>query len=550
MQRNKLVHIPSDVVLPDTLQTLHLASNMLCSIPDSLIYNPPSCLTHLYLSGNPLRSISPSFMSHGYKRLITLDLHTCMLAKIDPYFIRRLARQCPDLRRLNLAINFLTELPQEIGLLSKLQWLNLNDNQLRSLPATIGNLTQIVKIGLVQNDLEDLPHRMFSRLQKLRKLDIRRNKLRYFPSSTLATASLKEVSECVSLGIAFSAIPRPASYLSIRQSKNINGNGGGSLRTLLFYDNQWMDSSGGIFCKTDIGSQEYVQLAHLDDLRWGMQTEHLFETPECLKQIVQKSMQDVRGRLVARMGREKTLESELRVQKYDKALSTYYSVPSLREIALRAHLKAVMDSHDTKEPPYIDAYPERRQTFLAGSLADSRIPEHLREQASKTAEQCDVCGYWYSQSQYQLGYSARLCDNLLNVPIRYRICSIECTYNGIFAIHNAAYVWGSCIGKIVCRNTGLDATSDEEQLVESEHPSQPTTTSTERGIYTAINGLLASLNSLLGLSSSRYSSRTTQIDEPLMQDERFEDISHITFPAPATTAFNHFPRDAIRLERF
>ncbi|KAI7874549.1 L domain-like protein, partial [Lichtheimia hyalospora FSU 10163] len=190
-QKNQLKDIASDFIFPDSLHTLNLSFNEIEHIPYALINNPPERLTHLYLSGNPLRRIPSNFLSVGYNHLVSLDLHTCHIVSISGDFFMRLGVR--KLRRLNLAINVLEELPPEIGHLTHIEWLNLNDNRLKHLPVTFSNLTRLVKLGLVQNRLTYLPPRLFSRMYRLQKLDIRRNNLRYLPASILIMSPLSDV---------------------------------------------------------------------------------------------------------------------------------------------------------------------------------------------------------------------------------------------------------------------------------------------------------------------------------------------------------------------
>ncbi|KAI7848589.1 hypothetical protein BDC45DRAFT_490286 [Circinella umbellata] len=198
IQRNKIQHIP--FAFPEKLHTLNLGFNALDHVPRTLIDKPPTCLTHLYLSGNPLGTLPDDFLQYQpCLQLASLDLHTCKLTEIAPSFFTFPAVR--NLQRLNLAINQLHVIPTTIGLLTQMEWLNLNDNRLTTLPNSVGELTQLVKLGLVQNQLTCLPPRMFSRMHCLQKLDIRRNKLSYFPASILALAPMTEVSTVEEVGV-------------------------------------------------------------------------------------------------------------------------------------------------------------------------------------------------------------------------------------------------------------------------------------------------------------------------------------------------------------
>jgi len=62
-----------------------------------------------------------------------------------------------NLKTLYLSDNQLTELPDSIGNLTKLERLSLVMNQLTELPEWIGNLTNLIKLELNINQLTELP---------------------------------------------------------------------------------------------------------------------------------------------------------------------------------------------------------------------------------------------------------------------------------------------------------------------------------------------------------------------------------------------------------
>jgi Leucine-rich repeat (LRR) protein len=61
------------------------------------------------------------------------------------------------LKNLFLSNNQLTDLPQEIGQLTQLEYLDISDNQLTKLPQEIGQLTQLTNLYLSNNQLTEFP---------------------------------------------------------------------------------------------------------------------------------------------------------------------------------------------------------------------------------------------------------------------------------------------------------------------------------------------------------------------------------------------------------
>ena len=62
-----------------------------------------------------------------------------------------------DIKKLDLSSNQLTQLPSEIGHLTRLTYLTLSSNRLTQLPSEIGQLTQLTKLYSGNNQLTQLP---------------------------------------------------------------------------------------------------------------------------------------------------------------------------------------------------------------------------------------------------------------------------------------------------------------------------------------------------------------------------------------------------------
>jgi Leucine-rich repeat (LRR) protein len=70
----------------------------------------------------------------------------------------------------------LTELPESLGQLTRLQSLKLRNNQLTALPESLGQLTQLRSLDLSDNQLRVLPESL-GQLTQLQSLNLSRNQL-------------------------------------------------------------------------------------------------------------------------------------------------------------------------------------------------------------------------------------------------------------------------------------------------------------------------------------------------------------------------------------
>jgi Leucine-rich repeat (LRR) protein len=455
VQKNKIQSLPSSHNFPSSLHTLNLAFNLLTQVPPTLIHNPPTALTHLHLSGNRFQQLHRNFLATGYENLISLDLHTCQITHLSGHFFERLSR-CRNLRRLNLAINRLTDLPDTIGLLNQLQWLNLNDNLLTHLPASLGQLTGLIKLGLVQNQLSKLPPFVFKHMLQLQKLDIRRNQLRYLPPSMLALAPHQEVDMHIDLSVPCQVFPT-----SLQQEDHPYG---GSLRTLLFYENSTVEHVDGILCHLDDGEDEedqddcvqVISMAQIHSilqqhdnkgyrqmLRQALmpnQAQYLYShhpkfrrpdhpIPNLLSEI------DENEDASSQNGNDPiTAEEKAAIQQETQDLLT--QIPSLRELCLRTLLTASAVDITCSDNM-------RQEQLVYTALPNAVVPTMLHLDAMARARQCDFCSKWYTQSRLQIGYLARLCNHRLQVPLRFDVCSVDCAVDSVNSLYQAKVDWQS-----------------------------------------------------------------------------------------------------------
>lgn len=93
----------------------------------------------------------------------------------------------PALVVLNMCNNRLTSLPNQLGLLKKLQTLNLSLNQLKTLPASIRELRELRRISLSDNCFTHVPD-CLSKLKKLERVNLDRNPISEPPRKDVVIA--------------------------------------------------------------------------------------------------------------------------------------------------------------------------------------------------------------------------------------------------------------------------------------------------------------------------------------------------------------------------
>ncbi|KAI8980003.1 hypothetical protein BDB01DRAFT_798427 [Pilobolus umbonatus] len=480
MQRNSIKTMSDHHYFPDSLTTLNLSFNQLNHIPACLIVRPPYAITHLHLSGNKLRQLPDNFLSVGYTKLVSLDLHTCQLECVQPSIFIQLSK-CRDLRRLNLAINRLGSIPAEIGLVKHLQWLNLNDNLLTSLPETLSELTHLVKLGLVQNRFEMLPPFMFMHMFELQKLDIRRNQLKYFPPSILSLSPKHEIHTSIEASVPHTVFPtlsNPATC-PMDDTHKINKNCiddhpyGGSLRTFMYCENNRLEYVDGILCDLgyNINNPESVQILSLSDvykilnntsssnqrsqlrsalfpLTRGLEAKSVLQ---CNSPLFKRNDNPTLGNRppspVVRV--DPPVEEEGSQQSMDTETQRLMTdVPPLKEVSIRNHLTS-LNQTILKETGYqvvntrLDQNHKKFRQFLTIAFPDDVVPDEILSAGLNDARQCDMCQIWYTESPLQIGYLTKICNNRFEVPIRFNICSIDCSVNCLIKLHQSTTEWQS-----------------------------------------------------------------------------------------------------------
>ena len=121
------------------------------------------------------------------------------------------------------------------------------------------------------------------------------------------------------------------------------------------------------------------------------------------------------------------------------------SIPSLREISLRAYLNTVDKGfYDDKHEDYgeyagkerrMDHNPIRVKRFIKAVLPP--IPAL----AVDDCRQCDYCLQWYKQSIIQVAIISVLPDIGTTTPIRYSLCSLNCALDSLLNMYRSTKEW-------------------------------------------------------------------------------------------------------------
>ena len=124
------------------------------------------------------------------------------------------------LRTLGLRSNRLTSLPDSLGKLRELRALSVSENQLVSLPDSIGNLVNLRELVLPQNNLTSLPATVGG-LVNLQLLVLTENELESIPDGLGAMLHLKE---CYLAGNRLTRLPGSIARLTALRRLVLDGN--------------------------------------------------------------------------------------------------------------------------------------------------------------------------------------------------------------------------------------------------------------------------------------------------------------------------------------
>jgi Leucine-rich repeat (LRR) protein len=186
------------------------------------------------------------------------------------------------LKKLDLSLNQLSELPMTMLSLKSLTWLSLNDNQL-SASEVIWQLPQLTHLFVTKNKLTQLPSEIHC--TQLQVLDLSENLLETFPTAILQLSTLRELRISNNQ---LTQLPDEIEQLQALQELNLASNllkdvpsslqRVNTLRSLSLSDNQLDHVSSSIYLCTNltmlnlVGNQltelplEFTQLVHLQEL--------------------------------------------------------------------------------------------------------------------------------------------------------------------------------------------------------------------------------------------------------------------------------------------
>ena len=148
--------------------------------------------------------------------LTHLDLSNSLVYSELPKEIGKLSK----LRYLNLPANNLKSIPPEIGKLNELEYLNLESSELETLPVEIGKLKKLKYLNLKGNNLVNLPVEI-SNLKELQYLNLEGNKLKSIPHEI---KSLKKLKTLNLEGNNLTSIPKELGELSLLSELSLEKN--------------------------------------------------------------------------------------------------------------------------------------------------------------------------------------------------------------------------------------------------------------------------------------------------------------------------------------
>ncbi|KAM1228200.1 hypothetical protein ACFX2J_007323 [Malus domestica] len=215
--------------IPDQLNYLQrvryvlFGKNQLIRTPDGSNFSVMPLLTYLDLSQNNLESKFPAFISKCWN-LTFLDLSEnaltgqipeavfTNLGKLeylnlsDNYFQGRLPTSFPKLKHLHSELNsFSGQIPEDIGLMSRLQRIDLFQNSLQGrIPSSIGQLRELQYLNLEVNFLNSSIPSELSLCTNLTYLALAKNSIS--GDLPLSLSNLNKISE---LGLAFNSFTGP-----------------------------------------------------------------------------------------------------------------------------------------------------------------------------------------------------------------------------------------------------------------------------------------------------------------------------------------------------
>lgn len=183
------------------------------------------------------------------------------------------------LKKLLLRDNFLSELPDEVGLLQSLELLHLGNNELHVLPSSLCKLINLQRLHLFNNNISRVPEEL-SQLNKLVVINLNHNKITELPDSI---GNLKHLIELAATHNELQKLPSSIGECISLQELNLTANKIQilpdslallkKLETIVLVDNELQDVPSCLFHikslrELDI-SMNHIQAFTNDTLKWS-----------------------------------------------------------------------------------------------------------------------------------------------------------------------------------------------------------------------------------------------------------------------------------------
>lgn len=169
ISKNLHMEVPSDFIqMCSNLKELWLADNGYTTLPAST--HSISSLEHLNMSGNQLSDLDHAHL-HEITGLKTLRAINNKLESIPDIY----ATSFKGLTTLCVSNNSFTKFPMVVCELRSLEYLDISFNKIQMFPEEIGQLTNLTQLFAMANRISGALPDSFSRLVKLKELDIRQN---------------------------------------------------------------------------------------------------------------------------------------------------------------------------------------------------------------------------------------------------------------------------------------------------------------------------------------------------------------------------------------
>lgn len=169
---NAITNFDNVAVLPD-LEQLLIGHNHISAFKGSF-----KKLRNLGLDHNPMTGFD---VTEAVPTLLSLNIASAKLVQFDDHLFENL----PSLQKLILDKNHFSNIPSQIGRLTKLEHLSMAKNRLNNIPPSIGSLIELKYLSLRECNVKSLPPEIWY-CRKLEMLNVSSNVLESFPRMNAA----------------------------------------------------------------------------------------------------------------------------------------------------------------------------------------------------------------------------------------------------------------------------------------------------------------------------------------------------------------------------